>query len=72
MAAAYQWGYRVAIIVAGAVPLLLAKSYGWNFSYAVMAALMAIGHRRRAGGAARAAPHHPPDPDRGHPAGAGA
>lgn len=43
MAAAYQWGYRVAIIVAGAVPLLLASSYGWNFSYAVMAALMAVG-----------------------------
>src|SRR5688572_20659390 len=43
MAAAHQWGYRVAIIVAGAVPLLLANSYGWNFSYAVMAALMAIG-----------------------------
>ena len=43
MAAAYQWGYRVAIIVAGAVPLLLASSYGWNFSYAVMAVLMSIG-----------------------------
>jgi PAT family beta-lactamase induction signal transducer AmpG len=43
MAAAHQWGYRVAIIVAGAVPLLLAQSYGWNFSYAVMAGLMAIG-----------------------------
>ena len=43
MAAAYQWGYRVAMIVAGAVPLLLATSYGWNFSYAVMAALMLIG-----------------------------
>jgi PAT family beta-lactamase induction signal transducer AmpG len=43
MAAAYQWGYRGAIIVAGAVPLLLAGSYGWNFSYAVMAALMLIG-----------------------------
>ncbi len=43
MAAAYQWGYRVAIIVAGAVPLLLAGAYGWNFSYAVMAALMTIG-----------------------------
>ena len=43
MAAAYQWGYRVAIIVAGAVPLLLANAYGWNFSYAVMAALMAVG-----------------------------
>lgn len=43
MAAAYQWGYRVAIIVAGAVPLLLATSYGWNVSYGVMAALMLIG-----------------------------
>ena len=43
MAAAYQWGYRIAMIVAGAVPLLLAESYGWNFSYAVMAALMAVG-----------------------------
>jgi PAT family beta-lactamase induction signal transducer AmpG len=43
MAAAYQWGYRVAIIVAGAVPLLLAGPYGWNFSYAVMAALMLVG-----------------------------
>ncbi len=43
MAAAYQWGYRVAIIIAGAVPLLLAQKYGWNFSYALMAALMTIG-----------------------------
>jgi PAT family beta-lactamase induction signal transducer AmpG len=43
MAAAYQWGYRVAIIVAGAVPLLLAQSYGWNVAYAVMAVLMGIG-----------------------------
>jgi PAT family beta-lactamase induction signal transducer AmpG len=43
MAAAHQWGYRLAIIVAGAVPLLLAQSYGWNVSYAVMAALMAVG-----------------------------
>jgi PAT family beta-lactamase induction signal transducer AmpG len=43
MAAAYQWGYRVATIIAGAVPLLLAQSYGWNFSYAVMAALMGAG-----------------------------
>ncbi|MBM3820846.1 MAG: AmpG family muropeptide MFS transporter [Acidimicrobiia bacterium] len=43
MAAAYQWGYRVGIITAGAVPLLLAEIYGWNFSYAIMAALMAVG-----------------------------
>lgn len=43
MAASYQWGYRVATIVAGAVPLVLADSYGWNLSYGVMAALMAVG-----------------------------
>ena len=43
MAAAYQWGYRVATITAGAVPLLLAGSYGWNLSYGVMAAFMGIG-----------------------------
>jgi PAT family beta-lactamase induction signal transducer AmpG len=43
MAAAYQWGYRVATLVAGAVPLLLAESYGWNLSYGVMAGLMGLG-----------------------------
>ena len=43
MAAAYQWGYRIANIVAGAVPLLLADRVGWHVSYAVMAAVMCIG-----------------------------
>ncbi|MDX5393032.1 MAG: MFS transporter, partial [Caulobacteraceae bacterium] len=43
LAAAYQWGYRIAIIVAGAVPLVLAEAYSWNVSYLVMAALMLIG-----------------------------
>ncbi|WP_293676071.1 MFS transporter [uncultured Phenylobacterium sp.] len=43
MAAAYQWGYRGAMIVAGAAPLLLAEAYGWSFSYAVMAGLMLLG-----------------------------
>jgi PAT family beta-lactamase induction signal transducer AmpG len=43
MAAAYQWGYRIAIVVAGAVPLFLAQSYGWALSYSAMAALMAVG-----------------------------
>jgi PAT family beta-lactamase induction signal transducer AmpG len=43
MAAAYQWGYRVAMVVAGAAPLLLAEAYSWNFSYAVMAGLMLLG-----------------------------
>jgi MFS transporter, PAT family, beta-lactamase induction signal transducer AmpG len=42
MAAAYQWGYRIAMIVAGAVPLLLADAHGWNFSYAVMSGCMLI------------------------------
>jgi PAT family beta-lactamase induction signal transducer AmpG len=43
MAAAYQWGYRIATITAGALPLLIAHAYGWNLSYAVMAALMGLG-----------------------------
>ncbi len=43
MAAAYQWGYRISIIVAGAVPLVLADSYGWNISYGLMALLMGVG-----------------------------
>ncbi|MEX0827482.1 MAG: MFS transporter, partial [Haliea sp.] len=43
MAAAYQWGYRLAMIAAGAVPLFLAQAFSWNFSYAVMAAMMGIG-----------------------------
>jgi PAT family beta-lactamase induction signal transducer AmpG len=43
MAAAYQWGYRVAMIVAGAVPLILAERFSWSFSYAAMAGLMAVG-----------------------------
>jgi PAT family beta-lactamase induction signal transducer AmpG len=43
MAAAYQWGYRIAMLVAGAVPLLLAEFYSWNFSYGAMAGLMVVG-----------------------------
>lgn len=43
MAAAYQWGYRIAVLVGGAVPLMLAGPFGWNVSYAAMAALMGIG-----------------------------
>ena len=43
MAAAYQWGYRLATLTAGAAPLLLADAFGWNFSYAIMAALMVVG-----------------------------
>jgi PAT family beta-lactamase induction signal transducer AmpG len=43
MAAAYQWGYRIAMIVAGVVPLALSGSIGWNLSYALMAGLMLVG-----------------------------
>lgn len=43
MVAAYAWGYRVALVIAGAMPLLLADSYGWGISYGVMALLMLIG-----------------------------
>jgi len=43
LVAAYTWGYRIARVVAGAAPLILAEAYGWSLSYAVMAALMSIG-----------------------------
>ena len=43
MAAAYQWGYRIAMIVAGALPLFLAEAFSWNLSYAVMAGCMFVG-----------------------------
>ncbi len=43
MVAAYTWGYRIARIVAGAVPLILAQAYSWSISYGVMAAMMIIG-----------------------------
>ena len=43
MAAAYQWGFRLAMIGAGVIPLVLAESRGWPFAYTVMAALMLVG-----------------------------
>lgn len=43
MAVAVQWGYRGAMIMAGAVPLLLAERFGWNISYLCMAVAMLIG-----------------------------
>ncbi|MFN3858854.1 MAG: AmpG family muropeptide MFS transporter [Caulobacter sp.] len=43
MAAAYQWGYRIAMVIAGVVPLVLAEAFNWNLSYAVMAAVMGLG-----------------------------
>ncbi len=43
MAAAYQYGYRIAILTAGIVPLFLASRVNWGIAYATMAVLMALG-----------------------------
>ncbi|UTP39741.1 MFS transporter [Phenylobacterium sp. LH3H17] len=43
MAAAYQWGWRLANVAAGAAALALAEVISWNMSYAIMALLMLIG-----------------------------
>src|SRR5205814_6358830 len=43
MAAAYQLGYRIALLCAGAGALYIAEFAGWRVSYFAMAALMAIG-----------------------------
>lgn len=43
MAAAYQWGYRIAILTAGIAPLFIASRINWGVAYATMAVLMAIG-----------------------------
>jgi MFS transporter, PAT family, beta-lactamase induction signal transducer AmpG len=43
MAAAYQLGYRIAIMVASAGALWIAADFGWNISYTTMAALVGIG-----------------------------
>ena len=42
MAAAYQWGYRAASLVAGAAPLFIAQAIGWHAAYLAMAAVMAL------------------------------
>jgi len=43
LSAAYQFGYRIAILVSEAVVLIIANHSGWRPSYGVMAVLMAIG-----------------------------
>ncbi len=43
MAAAYQFGYRVALIVAGAGTLFMAADWSWSTAYMVMAACVGIG-----------------------------
>lgn len=41
--AAYVWGYRLALLVAGAGSLFLVAPLGWGGAYLVMAALMGLG-----------------------------
>lgn len=43
MSAAYQLGYRIALIVAGAGCLYLAAEYDWHVAYRTMAMLVGIG-----------------------------
>ena len=43
LSAAYQLGYRAAILVTDALILISASHFGWPISYGVMAALMGIG-----------------------------
>jgi MFS transporter, PAT family, beta-lactamase induction signal transducer AmpG len=43
MAAAYQIGYQLALICAGAGALIAAAAYGWTVSYLMMAACVAVG-----------------------------
>jgi PAT family beta-lactamase induction signal transducer AmpG len=43
MAAAYQLGFRVAVVVGSAGALWLAADYGWHASYTAMAACMSLG-----------------------------
>jgi PAT family beta-lactamase induction signal transducer AmpG len=43
MAAAYNFGYRFAVLAGGAGALYLADFYDWHVAYAAMAALMLVG-----------------------------
>lgn len=43
LAAAYQYGYRIAILTAGTGTLFIADTSGWPVSYRIMALLMAVG-----------------------------
>jgi PAT family beta-lactamase induction signal transducer AmpG len=43
LSSAYQLGYRFAILMSDALILIIASHWGWPISYAMMAALMAVG-----------------------------
>jgi len=59
MAATYQFGYRVALIVAGAGTLYLAELWSWPMAYFAMAACMGVGMLTVL---VIAEPDHDPDP----------
>src|SRR5690606_42038634 len=43
MSACYVFGYRLALLVAGAGALYIGKAGGWQLAYTVMALLMGVG-----------------------------
>jgi MFS transporter, PAT family, beta-lactamase induction signal transducer AmpG len=43
LSAAYQFGYRIAILVSEAAILIMANHFGWRISYTAMAILMTLG-----------------------------
>src|SRR5689334_22533705 len=43
LSAAYQFGYRLAVLVTEALILISANHFGWRISYAAMATLMGVG-----------------------------
>lgn len=43
MAAMYQYGYRMGVLIATTVPLIVAHNVDWPFAYRFMAALMSVG-----------------------------
>ena len=43
MAATYVFGYRLALLVAGAGTLYMAQDFSWNYAYTITAFLMTIG-----------------------------
>ena len=43
MAAAYVFGYRIALLVAGAGAFYIAESYSWSIAYVCMSLLMSVG-----------------------------
>ncbi len=53
-------GYRVAMLVSGAVALIVADHYGWQFTYLMMALLLAVGLAAALAGPEPETPVKPP------------